>query len=411
MRFLDPRQSRLLTITLAGTAVAAVLVAASQIAALAGPFTPEILIGFFALLLAFSLDPLVRLAERFLHLPRPYAAALVYLTLAIGIIAIAALLIGSLVSASGDLMTDLPSLRGRLPDLLERPESALQRLGLQIDLVSLASSGLDWVTVNTSALATDLRDAAFSGLGAIVSAGLVLSLSAFISADGPALRSASLGLLPAGRRPLAERALAHFAHSFGGFLRGQGILGLIYGLAVMGLSIWAGLPWAPLLAAVSGLAMAIPFFGPILALFPVLGAAILVDAPNLPMVVGLLLVFTLLLLNLVQPRLLAGTVGLRPVLVLAAVLIGGRMAGPIGAVFALPLFAGLVALLADLRDERYRTRMSDQIARAAPVLQTVETVPVTPSEPGASEAPDQGGRRRGPDRRKAPSGSPAERAE
>ena len=57
--------------------------------------------------------------------------------------------------------------------------------------------------------------------------------------------------------------------------------------------------------------------------------------------------FVILLLiveNVVSPRVMANTVGLNPVLVLAAVFIGSQVAGVFGAMFGVPVLAVLVSL-------------------------------------------------------------------
>ncbi len=345
------RPSRLVALALSGVAVAAWGIAGNGIAGVIGVFLPEILIGVFAVLLAFMLEPLVLAGMRLLRLRRPWAALVVYAMLAVVIVVIVAAVIGALAGASADLVADLPGLRGRLPELLARPGSALARLGITADPVVLGGAVLDWVAANATALEASLREAALSGLGVFGAACLTFSLAAFISADAPALRTGTLGLLPLASRGFAERGGDHLTRAFGGFVRGQVILGCIYALAVAAISLWAGLPWTPLLALVSGLAMVIPWFGPFIAPLPVLATAVLVDAPAFPIVIALLIV-TMLILNLIQPRVMAGAVGLHPVLVIVAVLIGGRLAGPIGSIFALPVAAALVAFIGELRGAR-----------------------------------------------------------
>lgn len=352
MRLERPRIS---TLAYAGVALAAWGMAASWLGGIVSWFGLEIAMAFIAILLAFALEPLVATVQRRLRIPRPYAAGAVFVALAIVIGAIGIALLGLLVGSAGDFVADLPGLRARLPELLARPTAALGRLGARIDLVDLAGAGLDGLTVNASALAGSLREMALGGLGVALEAALTITLAAFISADAPAIRGALLRSLPERSRALVERALGHLARAFRGFLWGQATLGAIYGLAVLALAALAGLPWSFLLAGASGVAMAIPVVGPALAPLPVIGAAILTNAPALPLLVGGLIVVTLLILNLVQPRLMAGAVGIHPGLVIVSVLVGGRLAGPFGAIFSLPIAAALVGLIEEIRHERARS--------------------------------------------------------
>jgi predicted PurR-regulated permease PerM len=61
------------------------------------------------------------------------------------------------------------------------------------------------------------------------------------------------------------------------------------------------------------------------------------------------------LINVVSPRVMSQTVGLHPLLVLVAVLVGGKLAGVWGAIFGVPIAGVLVAMVAFYRltlDER-----------------------------------------------------------
>jgi predicted PurR-regulated permease PerM len=62
-------------------------------------------------------------------------------------------------------------------------------------------------------------------------------------------------------------------------------------------------------------------------------------------VIALVLVGWLVVQNVVSPRVLGSAVGLDPLVVLAAVLIGGAVAGPLGAVFGVPVVAAIASLL------------------------------------------------------------------
>ena len=69
--------------------------------------------------------------------------------------------------------------------------------------------------------------------------------------------------------PTRPRLLEHsISRSFGGFLRGQALMGLLYGVISMLASVLLGLPYMPVTAATSGILQAIPFFGPFVSWTP-----------------------------------------------------------------------------------------------------------------------------------------------
>ena len=98
-----------------------------------------------------------------------------------------------------------------------------------------------------------------------------------------------------------------------------------------------GLDFLPASAALVGVLQAIPFFGPIVSWAPPVVVAVLtqpeVAVPTLiVMAVGWFIVN-----NLVLPRVMSQAVGIHPIVVLISVLIGIKIAGIAGAVFALPV--------------------------------------------------------------------------
>ena len=94
--------------------------------------------------------------------------------------------------------------------------------------------------------------------------------------------------------------------------------------------------------------MAIPFFGPFVAWAPpVIVALFFVPGAILPAIL-LMGVGWFVVMNVLQPRVMQGAVGIHPIVVLGSVLIGLRMAGIPGAIFGIPIAAVLSAFFFQL---------------------------------------------------------------
>jgi predicted PurR-regulated permease PerM len=87
------------------------------------------------------------------------------------------------------------------------------------------------------------------------------------------------------------------------------------------------------------------------------------------------------IMNMVQPRLMAEAVGIPPIVVFASVLIGSKVAGIAGAIFGLPIAAVISAVfMFGLR--RSMTDQGSVAVRAARRLEAREGRPVrVPREP------------------------------
>src|SRR5262249_20146586 len=183
------------------------------------------------------------------------------------------------------------------------------------------------------------------GLNAFGTFSIILFLSIYMAADGERLRVSLHQLFPA----RFETNLAVFensvARSFGGFVRGQVLLGLMYGGIAFITCIGLGLPYVPLVVGTVTVLHVIPFFGPFVSWSPpVIAAVLFAPAVALPALVIMGLSMRRLM-HLVQPKVMGGAVGLHPVVVLGSVLVGAKIAGVLGAIFAVPVAAVLAAVI------------------------------------------------------------------
>src|SRR5512141_2455443 len=168
---------------------------------------------------------------------------------------------------------------------------------------------------------------------------VIVVLSLYAVADPEAITSTISRIVPnrhADNLLLIERTVGR---AFRGFLRTQVVLVLIqFGLTVV-IGLVFVLPYVFLLVVSTGVLMFIPFFGPPLALVPVVLVA-LAFRPDVALLVIVVLVITqTILVNAIQPRLLREGVGLHPILVIVALLVGSQVAGLWGAIFGIPFVA------------------------------------------------------------------------
>jgi hypothetical protein len=90
--------------------------------------------------------------------------------------------------------------------------------------------------------------------------------------------------------------------------------------------------------------MAIPFFGPFVSWAPPVVVAVFTDPGLIVPALVIMAIGWFLVMNVLQPRLMADAVGLHPIVVLGAVIIGSKVAGVSGAIFGIPIAAVLSSL-------------------------------------------------------------------
>ncbi|MGZ8438549.1 MAG: AI-2E family transporter, partial [Candidatus Limnocylindrales bacterium] len=188
-------------------------------------------------------------------------------------------------------------------------------------------------------LVVPLQQFAVASLGAVGTMLIVFFLSIYMVVDRDQIVAFLFRLVPPTYAEDARLLQTSVSRSFGGFLRGQALMGVVYFLIALATNLLLGLPLAALSSVSAGILQAVPFFGPFVSWAPpVIAALVLQPSAVLPTVV-LMGVGWVVVMNVLQPRIMQDAVGIHPIVVLGSVLIGSRIAGIPGAIFGIPIAA------------------------------------------------------------------------
>ncbi len=320
----------------------ALLLAGWLVWLLRGVLTPV----FFALLIAYMLDPVV---DRFEAMKLPRAAGIVIvLTVALGALGLFVALVvpavaRDVVEFAGELPAKLDGLvREWEPWLVDRgipvPHSIgeiLDELGTDPGDVASRAAGpvgavLGWVAGGTASI-----------VGAAASLLVVPVLSFYLLYDFDRMTAAIRDLVPHRVRPFVVDVARESDQVLGQFMRGQLIVMLI--LAVLygvGYSI-VGVRLAVVIGLVAGLVAFIPYIGGATAL----GLALLMcflDFQGWGQVAWVVVVYAVVQALegfVITPKIVGDKVGLGAVWVLLALMVGGELFGFFGVLLALPAAA------------------------------------------------------------------------
>jgi len=138
------------------------------------------------------------------------------------------------------------------------------------------------------------------------------------------------------------------------WMQGQFLLAVLIGvLTYLGLSILA-VPYALVLAVIAGVMELIPLFGPILAAIPAVAIAFSTGGAGIALTVtALYLIIQQFENHLIYPLVVTKVVGVPPILVILALLVGAKLAGVIGMLLAVPIAAAVQELFTDMEKARH----------------------------------------------------------
>ncbi|MEA2661522.1 MAG: hypothetical protein QOH08_1094 [Chloroflexota bacterium] len=290
---------------------------------------------------SYVLAPLVDRIDRRTVLNRFGAVIIVYAAIFIVLAAAGAFAVPLLVDQLAALSTRGPELGASADQYAKDFQANLDHLGVPINIVPLYEALPGRLAQLAGTFASDALGVVSATATILFNLFLVLIIAFLMLMDGDSLWLRFTGMLSEELRSEFELLRISTDRAFGGFIRGSLILGLLYGIATLVILVAFGVPFSGVLAVFSGLVVMIPFFGPIIAMIPVLFITFLgTQSAFLPVTI-LLLLLQQVMLNVVSPRIMSKSIGIHPLFVFFALLLGSKIAGFWGVVLGVPI-AGVI---------------------------------------------------------------------
>lgn len=312
-------------------------------------FTRDLLLLLLlAIVFASGIAPVVTWFERY-RVPRLLGLLVVILVIFAGL----GLLLRAVVPP---LLHDFNDFASNFPQYANILKEGLQPLGIAPE--GIIGKGLNQALEQGAALigkgVTSLPAFTLGVFGGIFKFGTLMLMTFYLSLERDGVGKFLRLFVPSGEKSYALSLWKRAHRQFGSWAQGQLLLMLLIG-SISYLGFWLlDVQYALLLAFVAGLLEIVPVVGPIVAG----AAAVLVtifDSPEKALLV--LLFFTIVQQlegHIIVPLLYRRILKLHPVMVILALLIGARLAGPVGVLLAVPLAAVISELLQDHAEGKTR---------------------------------------------------------
>jgi predicted PurR-regulated permease PerM len=383
-RVVVPRWVQLVLLPLAVLGAWAVLDAAG----------PVLLVFVIAALIALLLDPFVALLRR-VGLPRGVAVLLVMLGLLCTVTGLGFLLANPISSQVSAFQESVPGIVDDATGTLSSFQEWLDRNGVDVQVSREGQTALQALGESVSAGSGELVSFTRDALRILVEASfaliLVVVIAVYMLLYGERIGAGVRSVMPRGDGTPGDDFPTRIQSAVFGYVRGQLLFSLIMG-ASAGLLLWVlgslgvfpeGRTYALFFGAWYGFAELIPYVGPAIGGFP---AVIIAAFSGQPLdAVWLIVAFTALQQlegHIVAPNVFGQALRINPLLVIFALLLGGRLYGFIGAFISLPIAAILRESLVYARRHLVFERWD------LPAVTPSPPPPVAPAEPAARRCPE-----------------------
>jgi predicted PurR-regulated permease PerM len=309
------------------------------------PSVAVIVIG--AIFFTYIIYPAVRWLNT--RMPLVWAIVIVYAT----IVALAALAISTVAPALYDqaqtLVHSMPELVRNAQVFVSDPNNpVIARLPPQVrqylETVPPELAGLAQRYAGDAA--GRVVSIALSVVGLLGTVVVIPVMSVYLMFEAPDLIASFLRAMPERARPKAAAIVHDLDKAMGGFIRGQLLVGATIGTCITIALFILHVKYALLIGVAAGLLDVIPYVGALVGFVPSVTLAFFNDGWQHAVIVAI--VFALIFQlegHFIAPRIVSESVGLSPLMVIVAILLGAELLGIAGMFLAVPIAAALRVLI------------------------------------------------------------------
>ncbi|MGI0485534.1 AI-2E family transporter [Pantanalinema rosaneae CENA516] len=271
-------------------------------------------------------------------LPRGVAAGLVYLLAGMAVGLLGVTIAPPVISQAQQLITNLPDLLASGQQQLVAFQQWSQTHQIRFAIPLLQEQILAQLQQRAETIAKGGVGLLLGTFNWVLDLILILVISFYMLLDGERLWN---GVTSFFSPPIRDFLTDSFRRNLQRFFSGQLLLGLFMAVTLSLAFFWLHVPFFLVFAIFIGIMEVIPFIGATLGIATVGIVVAFINWWLAVEVVGIAIALQQVKDNLLAPRILGNLTGLSPATVLAALLLGGKVAGLLGVILAIPL-AGMV---------------------------------------------------------------------
>jgi len=287
-------------------------------------FSDVFVILIVAWLLSFVLEPLVDRIYLLLKVSKTTAAILTYFLIAVGLGVVILLFIPTLINQFNSLSKIIPSYMDQAPPYVGKwSENILNSITNYLSFIPSVANFLFSIII-------------------------VLIISFYLIVDRDKINKEIYTLIPKKFHKDLNFVEKIINETFASFVRVQVIFAILSGIGTWILLVLFGVGFASSTALISGVLTIVPLVGPIFAIIPPI-LITLITNPELTILIFLaLLLYQQIIFNIWGPRFLGKTFKVHPIIVLLSFIVGYKIGGLVGAIFAIPIISILILVVHDL---------------------------------------------------------------
>ncbi len=299
--------------------------------------------------LAFALYPLSRafvrlqLGKTGMHPSRVAAIVLAFIASAIFMGIVISFVVLPLFGQINELIVKLPEYSEQMQGesllrILKDPSAGVPMLPSNLE--GLLNDAINSIMGFLTNVVRNLLNSTVQLVANLVGLIVVPFLAFYFLKDWKVLCNMITDLFTPGARPKASRVLANIGIAISSYVEGLWKLSLLSALSVTIVLLILGVPYPLVFGLIALLAETIPVIGPIISAIPAIFVAYTSTTAHTAFVLAIFyIVYYTVDSQVLQPVIMGKKIKLHPVVILLALMIGGKLFGILGMLFAMPVAA------------------------------------------------------------------------
>ena len=300
-----------------------------------------------SIILVSAIDPIIDWLQR-KKIPRPAGVLIVYLVIFIIFGLSISFLIPPIVNQFKDFGSNFSNYTRQFESYFSVAKNFFQTQHISVSFESIVNNLVNEFSKVPEKIYTRTIGV-FSGFISVL---IVLSMTFYMTVKENGIKNFIISIVPENHKEYAASLSERIKAKIGKWMRGQLLLMLIiFILDFVGLSI-IGIPYALSLAIFAGIMEIIPYIGPIISAIPGVFLGFLISP-----LTGLLTLLIYIIAqqfenHIITPQVMKKAVGLNPIVVILALLVGVKLGGVLGAILAVPIATAIGVFVGDLFEKK-----------------------------------------------------------
>jgi predicted PurR-regulated permease PerM len=298
---------------------------------------------FISIIIVSAIDPVVDFLQK-KKISRSVGVLLIYFVI-FSLLGLAfSFLFPPLAEQLRDFSKNLPLYAGGVENFVQGIGSFFQAKHIAIDGQKI----IDDLTAGFASVSQGIFSTTLGIFSGFVGAALVLVMTFYMSVKEEGIKNFIVSITPEKHKEYAASLTDRIKGKIGRWMLGQLFLMFtIFLMYLVGLTLF-GLPYALSLAIFAGIMEIIPYVGPFTGAVPAIIVAFLVSPLTGFFVLLMLIGIQQFESHIIIPQVMRKAVGLHPIAVILALLIGAKLGGILGAILAIPVATAISVFVSDL---------------------------------------------------------------